>query len=58
MTTSSLDGINGLGAARAAKLIKALGSVTAVKNATLEDLALLTWLPEPVAIAVYQRFHS
>ena len=58
MITSSLDGINGLGAARAAKLIKALGSVTAVKNATLEDLALLTWLPEPVAIAVFQRFHS
>ena len=58
MITSSLDGINGLGAARAAKLIKAMGSVTAVKNATLEDLALLTWLPEPVAIAVFQRFHS
>ena len=58
MTTSSLDGINGLGAARAAKLIKAMGSVSAVKNATLEDLALLTWLPEPVAIAVFQRFHS
>lgn len=58
MTTSSLDGISGLGAARAAKLIKALGSVTAVKNATLEDLALLTWLPEAVAIAVFQRFHS
>jgi hypothetical protein len=35
-----------------------LGSVTAVKNATLEDLALLTWLPEAVAIAVFQRFHS
>jgi len=57
MTTSSLDGINGLGAARAAKLIKALGSVSAVKQATLEDLALLTWLPEAVALAVYQRFH-
>ena len=58
MTTSSLDGITGLGAARASKLIKAMGSVTAVKQATLEDLALLTWLPEPVALAVYQRFHS
>jgi excinuclease ABC subunit C len=52
MTSSSL------GAARAAKLIKALGSVTAVKQATLDDLALLTWLPEPVALAVFQRFHS
>ena len=58
MTTSSLDGINGLGAARAAKLIKTLGSVSAVKQATLEDLALLTWLPEAVALAVYQRFHQ
>ena len=58
MTTSSLDGITGLGAARASKLIKAMGSITAVKQATLEDLALLTWLPEPVALAVYQRFHS
>lgn len=57
MITSSLDGIAGLGAARAAKLIKAMGSVTAVKQASLEDLALLSWLPESVAKAVYQRFH-
>ena len=57
MTKGSLDGITGLGAARASKLIKAMGSVAAVKQATLEDLALLTWLPEPVALAVYQRFH-
>ena len=58
MTISSLDGISGLGAARASKLVKAMGSVSAVKQATLEDLALLTWLPAPVALAVYQRFHS
>ena len=58
MTSSSLDGIAGLGAARAKKLVKALGSVTAVKQATREDLALLTWLPSGVADAIYQRFHS
>lgn len=58
MTSSTLDGITGLGAARAKKLVKALGSVTAVKQATREDLALLTWLPSGVADAIYQRFHS
>lgn len=40
------------------KLVNALGSVTAVKQATREDLALLTWLPSGVADAIYQRFHS
>lgn len=58
MTSSTLDGITGLGAARAKKLVNALGSVTAVKQATREDLALLTWLPSGVADAIYQRFHS
>ena len=58
MISSSLDGIAGLGAARATKLIKALGSVSAVKQASRDDLALLTWLPTAVADSVYQRFHS
>ena len=58
MISSSLDGIAGLGAARATKLIKSLGSVSAVKQASRDDLALLTWLPTAVADSVYQRFHS
>ena len=58
MISSSLDGIAGLGAARATKLIKAMGSVSAVKQASRDDLALLTWLPTAVADSVYQRFHS
>ena len=57
MVSSSLDGIAGLGELRAKRLVKDLGGVNAVKSATREDLALLTWLPSTVADAIYQRFH-
>jgi len=57
MVSSSLDGITGLGEARAKRLVKEMGGVNAVKKASLEDLAVLTWLPEAVAVAIYQRFH-
>jgi excinuclease ABC subunit C len=58
MVSSSLDGIQGLGEARAKRLIKELGGVNAVKSASLEDLKLLSWLPETVAIAIHQKFHG
>jgi excinuclease ABC subunit C len=58
MVSSSLEGIAGLGDARAKRLVKEMGGVNAVKKASLDDLRLLSWLPEAVAIAIYQRFHS
>ncbi|HUF98221.1 MAG TPA: excinuclease ABC subunit UvrC [Ilumatobacter sp.] len=57
MTTSSLDGIHGLGEARKKQLVKAFGGVNAVKQASLEDLASLSFLPDAVAHAVYDKFH-
>ena len=57
MTSSSLDGIPGLGDARSQKLVKAMGGVNAVKKASREDLRALSWLPDTVADAVYERFH-
>jgi excinuclease ABC subunit C len=57
MVSSSLEGIAGLGDARAKRLVKEMGGVNAVKKASLEDLKILSWLPEAVAIAIYQRFH-
>ncbi len=57
MVSSSLDGIAGLGEARAKRLVKEFGGVTAVKNASREDFDLLTWLPSAVADAIYLRFH-
>ncbi len=57
MTTSVLDGIAGLGDSRRRRLITELGGVTAVKKASLDQLLALSWLPDPVARAVYDKIH-
>ncbi len=58
MTVSALDGIPGLGEVRQKKLVKALGGVNAVKRAELEDLTALSFLPDAVAEAVFEKFHT
>jgi excinuclease ABC subunit C len=58
MTTSVLDGITGLGEVRRKRLVKELGGVTAVKKASLDDLKALTWLPDPVAEAIYAKINA
>ena len=58
MTASVLDAIPGLGPARRARLVKELGGVRAVRAASWEDLRALSWLPDRVAQAVYDRLHS
>jgi len=58
MTVSVLDGIPGLGETRKKRLTKELGGVAAVKSASLEALRGLSWLPDAVADAVYERIHG
>jgi excinuclease ABC subunit C len=58
MVSSALDGIAGLGEARKKKIIKAFGGVNAVKKASLEELQEQTWLPEDVAQAIFNKFHT
>jgi excinuclease ABC subunit C len=58
MTKSALDDIAGLGPGRKKRLVKALGGVTAVKHASLEELRALSWLPAAVADAVYAKLHA
>lgn len=58
MTTSALDGIPGLGEQRRKQLLKAMGGVRAVKQAELDDLRALSFLPDKVADAVYAKFHT
>lgn len=58
MTTSVLDGIAGLGEVRRKRLVKELGGVKAVKAADLAQLKALSWLPDPVAEAVYAKTHG
>ncbi len=57
MTTSVLDGIPGLGKTRRDRLVKELGGVGAVKQASLDDLQSLSWLPDQVAAAVHTKLH-
>jgi excinuclease ABC subunit C len=58
MTVSALDGIPGLGPARKKRLAKELGGVPGVRAANLETLVALPWLPEAVAVAVYQKLRG
>ncbi|MEY3822357.1 MAG: UvrABC system protein [Actinomycetota bacterium] len=58
MVTSALDGIPGLGEARKKRIVKAFGGVNAVKKASLDDLQGQTWLPEDVALAIFNKFHQ
>ncbi|HEX5268484.1 MAG TPA: excinuclease ABC subunit UvrC [Acidimicrobiales bacterium] len=58
MTKSVLDDIPGLGPGRRSRLLRELGSVKAVKAATLDQLQGLSWLPAPVALAVHQKIHG
>jgi excinuclease ABC subunit C len=58
MVVSVLDGIPGLGETRKKRLVKELGGVRAVQQATLEDLQGLSWLPNTVGEAVFKKIHG
>ncbi len=58
MTHSVLDGIPGLGPKRKVRLVKDMGGIRAVKNASVEELTALKWLPDDVAEAVHEKLHS
>ena len=58
MTRSVLDDIKGLGPTRRKRLTKELGGVNAVRQASREDLRALSWLPDDVADAVYDKIHG
>ncbi len=58
MTTSVLDDVPGLGPTRRKRLIKELGGITAIKQASREQLQALVWLPEKVANALHDKLHG
>ena len=58
MTKSALDDIPGLGETRRKRLLKEIGGVGKVKQATRDDLRALAWLPNAVADAIHDRFHA
>jgi excinuclease ABC subunit C len=58
MTRSALDGIPGLGDTRRKRLVTELGGVKAVRQAGLEQLKALSWLPDTVALAIHEHFNA
>jgi excinuclease ABC subunit C len=58
MTVSALDDIAGMGDVRKKKLLKEMGGITKVKQASLEELQAHSFLPDAVALAIHTKFHS
>jgi excinuclease ABC subunit C len=57
MTASVLDDVAGLGPARRKRLLKEMGGIRAVKTSSPEALKALPWLPDRVAVAIYEKIH-
>ena len=58
LKTSSLESIRGIGPAKAKALLKALGTITAVKEADRETLAGVPGISRTDADEVYLYFHK
>ncbi|CAI8308125.1 MAG: UvrABC system protein C [Acidimicrobiales bacterium AG-410-I20] len=57
MTGSVLDGVSGFGVERRKRLIKEMGGVKAIQNASREELMSVSWLPNAVAESLYEKIH-
>jgi len=58
MVASSLEGVEGLGPARRERLLAAYGSLNALRQATLDELDALAWLPSDVATRLYDHLRA
>ena len=58
MTVGALDGVAGLGPKRRTRLIEQFGGLAALRNASVDELVGLSWLPADVGAAVYERLHT
>ena len=58
MTVGALDGVAGLGPTRRTRLIEQFGGLAALRNASVDELVGLSWLPADVGAAVYERLHT
>jgi excinuclease ABC subunit C len=57
MVRSPLEGVAGLGPARRTRLLRHFGTLKALREASIEDLRALPWLPDAVAGAVHAHLH-
>jgi excinuclease ABC subunit C len=57
MTASVLDSVQGLGEVRRKKLLRHFGSVKAMREASVDEIAAVQGVPKPVAQALYLALH-
>ena len=55
---SSLENINGVGPAKAKAILKQFKSLTAVKNASIDDLEKVSGINKDIALNIYNYFHG
>jgi len=58
MVSSSLDGVTGLGPKRRDALMEQFGSMNALRQASLEELHAIAWLPSEVAKNLYDHLQG
>jgi excinuclease ABC subunit C len=58
MVATTLQGIEGLGPARRDKLLEQFGSLDSLRQATLDELDALAWLPSDVAVRLYDHLQG
>ena len=58
LTHSSLEKIDGIGPAKAKRLLQALGSLSAVKKASEAELVAVKGISKSDATKIYQYFNS
>ena len=58
MTVGALDGVPGLGPKRRTRLIEQFGGLAGLRNASMEELLGVSWLPAEVGAAVFERLHT
>jgi len=58
MVATTLAGIEGVGPARRERLLEVFGSLDAMRQATLDELRALAWLPDDAALALYDHLQG
>jgi excinuclease ABC subunit C len=58
MTEGALDGVQGLGPKRRARLVEQFGGLSGLRNASKEELMGVSWLPATVGAALFERLHT
>jgi excinuclease ABC subunit C len=58
MTVGALDGVDGLGPKRRSRLVEQFGGLAGLRKASKNELLGVSWLPDQVGAAVFERLHT